>query len=77
MKSPQELSKEELEQTNGGSDSASSTNSGLLGNIGIGNLASGGTASQDGDEASASHFSLGNGITGDLGGILSGKSQNS
>ncbi|OOQ58759.1 bacteriocin [Mucilaginibacter pedocola] len=70
MRSPQELSKEELAAVNGGSDSSSASNSGILGNIGIGNLASFSSSSQDGDESSSSSLSVGNDITGSLGGAL-------
>jgi len=69
----QELNQEELNAINGGglfdsNDSAS--NSGILGSIGIGNLLSFQSASQDGDEASASSTSIGNGINLNLGGIF-------
>ncbi|OOQ58761.1 hypothetical protein [Mucilaginibacter pedocola] len=71
----QELNNAELLEVNGGSifggnDSSSTSNSGLLGNLGIGNLLSFQTASQDGDESSASSLSIGNGITSSLGGIF-------
>ncbi|RYU91977.1 hypothetical protein EWM62_00610 [Mucilaginibacter terrigena] len=76
----QELNNAELLEVNGGSifggnDSSSSSESGLLGNLGIGNLLSFQSASQDGDESSASAFSLGNGITSSLGGLFGQKSQ--
>lgn len=68
----QELNANELTQINGGglfnSDSASS--SGLTGGLGIGNLLSIQTYSKDGDEESASSFSLGNGIDLNLGGMF-------
>ncbi|OOQ58760.1 hypothetical protein [Mucilaginibacter pedocola] len=78
----QELNNTELLEVNGGSlfggnDSTSSSNSGLLGNLGIGNLLSFQTASQDGDESSASALSIGNGITSSLGGLFSNSSQQS
>ncbi|MFD0751880.1 hypothetical protein ACFQZS_17130 [Mucilaginibacter calamicampi] len=71
----QELNNAELQEVNGGSifggnDSSSSSESGLIGNLGVGNLLSFQSASRDGDESSASSFSLGNGITASLGGIL-------
>lgn len=68
----QELNLNEMKATNGGglfnNDSASS--GGLAGSLGIGNLLSFETASKDGDEASASSFSLGNDINTSLGGIF-------
>jgi hypothetical protein len=64
----QELNAKELMEINGGGlfggDSASQ--SGLAGGLGIGNLLSFSTASQDGDESSASSLSLGNGISASL-----------
>lgn len=65
----QELNAKELLEINGGglfggNDSASSN--GLAGGLGIGNLLSFGTASQDGDQSSASAFSVGNGISASL-----------
>jgi bacteriocin-like protein len=64
----QELNAKELMEINGGGlfGGDSSSSSGLAGGLGIGNLLSFGTASQDGDEASASTFSLGNGISASL-----------
>lgn len=70
------LSKQELTETNGGNSTSASQN-GLAGALGIGNLVSFGTASQNGDQASASQFSLGNGIAADLGSILNQGSRNS
>ena len=75
----QELNNTELREVNGGSifggNDSSSSESGLLGNLGIGNLLSYQTASKNGDQASASSFSLGNGITSSLGGIFGQSSQ--
>ena len=68
----QELNQKELTAINGGGlfdDSSSS--SGLVGGLNIGNLLSFSQASQDGDERQASAFSLGNGIGLDLGGAFS------
>ncbi|MES2827943.1 MAG: hypothetical protein V4687_07305 [Bacteroidota bacterium] len=64
----QELNQEELNAVNGGSDSA--TNSGIAGVVGIGNLFSSSSYSKDGDEESASHTSIGNGINADLGALF-------
>jgi len=69
----QELNLTEMKEINGGglfggNDSANS--GGLLGSIGIGNLLSFQTASQDGDEASASSLSIGNNIGGSLAGLF-------
>lgn len=69
----QELNQNETTEVNGGGlfgNSDSSNSGGLLGNIGIGNLLSFSTSSQDGDESSSSSFSLGNGINLDLGGVF-------
>jgi hypothetical protein len=69
----QELNVAELQEVNGGSifgNSTSSSDSGLLGSVGIGNLLSYQTASKNGDQETASSFSLGNGITSSLGGIF-------
>jgi len=69
---PQELSKEELKETNGGSllgGNDSSSDSAFGGSLGIGNLLSGSNSSTDGDESSQSSFSAGNGINLDLAGI--------
>jgi len=68
----QELSKEELREINGGgllggNDSAS--DSAFGGSLGIGNLLSTSSSSQDGDESSSSSFSAGNGINLDIAGI--------
>jgi len=68
----QELSKEELREINGGgllggNDSAS--DSAFDGSLGIGNLLSTSSSSQDGDESSSSSFSAGNGINLDIAGI--------
>jgi len=68
----QELSKEELREINGGgllggNDSAS--DSAFGGSLGIGNLLSTSSSSQDGDESSSSSFSAGNGINFDLAGV--------
>ncbi|RYU91976.1 hypothetical protein EWM62_00605 [Mucilaginibacter terrigena] len=71
----QELNNAELQEVNGGSifggnDSSSSSNSGLIGNLGIGNLLSFSSTSKDGDESRSTSFSLGNDITSNLGGIF-------
>ena len=66
----QELNNTELLEVNGGSSSNSSTQGGILGSLGIGNLLSFGTESQNGDQSSASAFSLGNGIKSSLGGVF-------
>jgi bacteriocin-like protein len=75
----QELNNAELQEVNGGSifggNDSSASQSGLLGSIGIGNLFSGATASQNGDQATASSFSLGNGISTSLGSIFGKTSQ--
>ena len=76
METPKKLSQEELEATNGG-NSTSASQSGLGGMLNIGNLASGSSASQNGDQAKASEFSIGNDINSDLGGMLDGGSRNS
>lgn len=70
----QELNLNELKEINGGSllgSGDSSSNSGLSGILGIGNLLSFSQASQNGDDKQASSFSLGNGINLDLGGMFS------
>lgn len=70
----QEMNAAELQEVNGGSifggNDSSSSSSGLLGSLGIGNLLSFQSASQNGDQSKASSFSLGNGITSSLGGIF-------
>ncbi|MES2829713.1 MAG: hypothetical protein V4687_16265 [Bacteroidota bacterium] len=69
----QELNQEELNAINGGGlfdSSDSSSNGGILGAIGIGNLLSTESYSKDGDEESWSSTSLGNGINLDLGGLF-------
>lgn len=67
----QELNNKELNEVNGGGlFDDSSSNSGLAGSLGIGNLLSFSQASQDGDEAQASSLSLGNGIGLDLGSVF-------
>jgi hypothetical protein len=75
----QELNNTELRSVNGGSifggNDSSSSESGLLGDLGVGNLLSYQTASKNGDQASASSFSLGNGISSSLGGIFGQGSQ--
>ena len=72
--STKKLSKEELDQTNGG-NSTSSSQSGLDGVLNIGNLAEGSSSSQNGDQSKSSEFSVGNGIGGELGSILDGGSK--
>jgi|GEM_PF-1387503 len=68
----QELNLKELNEINGGGlFNDSSSNSGLAGSLGIGNLISFSQASQDGDEYQASSFSAGNGIGLDLGSMFS------
>jgi hypothetical protein len=65
----QELKAAELKEINGGSilnSGDSSSSSGIGGALGIGNLLSFSQASQDGDDAQASSFSLGNGINTDV-----------
>ncbi len=69
----QELNLNELKEINGGGlfgNSDSSSDSSLIGSLGIGNLLSFSQASQDGDEYQASSFSLGNGINLDLGSMF-------
>jgi hypothetical protein len=69
----QELNLTEMKEINGGGlfgNNDSSNKGGLLGSIGIGNLLSFQTASKDGDEASASSFSIGNNIGGSLSGLF-------
>ena len=64
----QELNAKELMEINGGGlfGGDSSNQSCLTSALGIDNLLSFGTASKDGDESSATQFSLGNGITASL-----------
>lgn len=75
----QELNYTELQEVNGGSllggASTSGGQGGLLGSLGIDNLLSFQQGSKNGDQAQASSFSLGNGITSSLGGILNFGSQ--
>lgn len=69
----QELNLNELKAINGGGlfgNNDSESSSGLLGNLGIGNLLSFQSYSRDGDEESASSLSIGNNITSDLGGMF-------
>ncbi|MEO3407656.1 hypothetical protein MTO98_23655 [Mucilaginibacter sp. SMC90] len=72
----QDLNEMELREVNGGSllglggANSSSGESGLLGSLGIDNLLSFSSASKNGDQSSSTSFSLGNGITSSLGGIL-------
>lgn len=69
----QDLNLTEMKEINGGGlfgNNNSSSNGGLLGSIGIGNLLSFQTASKDGDEASASSLSIGNNIGGSLAGLF-------
>ncbi|GAB3924113.1 hypothetical protein [Mucilaginibacter myungsuensis] len=67
----QELNAKELTAINGGGlFDDSSSNSGIAGSLGIGNLLSFSQASQDGDEYQASSLSLGNGIGLDLGSVF-------
>lgn len=75
MKTPEEMTQKELEETNGG-NSTSAAQSGLAGDLGIGNLASFSSSSQNGDQSRSSSFSLGNGIDTSLGGILDKGSSN-
>jgi len=63
------LTQKELVETNGGS-STSSSQSGIAGDLGIGNLASFSNSSHNGDQSSSNSLSVGNGIGADLGGIL-------
>jgi len=68
----QELSKEELREINGGGilgGDDSSSHSSLGSTLGIDNLVSASSSSQDGDESSSSSFSAGNGINFDLAGV--------
>lgn len=70
----QELNAAELKEVNGGSifNSGDSANqSGIAGMLGVGNLLSFSQASQNGDDWQQSSFSLGNGISTDLGSMLS------
>jgi hypothetical protein len=76
MKTTKKLSKKELQDTNGG-NSTSASQSGLLGGLDIANLASGSSSSHNGDQSKSSSFSIGNGITSDLGGILDGSKRTS
>lgn len=77
----QELSHTELQEVNGGSllglggANTSAGQGGLLGSLGIDNLLSFQQASQNGDQAQGSSFTLGNGIQSSLGGILNFGSQ--
>lgn len=69
-----ELNAAELKEVNGGSllsSGDSTSQGGILGNLGIGNLLSFGQASQNGSDYQASSFSLGNGISTSIGGIIS------
>ncbi|WP_129713680.1 hypothetical protein [Pedobacter sp. SYP-B3415] len=69
----QELNAQEMKAINGGGlfgNSDSSNSSGLIGNLGIGNLLSFSTHTKDGDEESQSSFSLGDGISLDLGSMF-------
>jgi len=70
----QELTNVELQEVNGGSifggSDTSSSQSGLLGSLGIDNLFSGSTSSRNGDQSNSSSTSIGNGIGADLGGIF-------
>jgi len=69
----QEMNTVELQEVNGGSifgNNDSSTSSGLLGSLGIGNLLSYENYEQNGDQRSATSFSLGNGITSSLSGLF-------
>lgn len=75
MKTPKELTQKELEETNGG-NSSSAAQSGLVGDLGIGNLASFSSSSQNGDQIRSSSFSIGNGIDSSLSGILDKGSSN-
>lgn len=65
----QELNLTEMREINGGGlfgSNDSSNKGGLGGALGIGNLLSFQTASQDGDESSASSLSIGNNISTSL-----------
>lgn len=69
----QELNLNEMKDINGGGlfgNNDSSNSGGLVGNLGIGNLLSFQSQTQDGDEASASAFSLGDNINLNLGGVF-------
>jgi len=69
----QELNLNEMKAINGGSlfgNNDSSNSGGLFGALGIGNLLSYESSSQDGDESTHSSGSIGNGINLDLGGIF-------
>lgn len=73
-----ELNEVEMKEVNGGSlfnSGDSSSNSGIGGSLGIGNLLSFSQASQNGDDKQASSFSLGNGINLDLAGIFNQMTQ--
>lgn len=68
----QELNAKELTAINGGGlFDDSSSNSGIAGSLGIGNLLSFSQASKDGDDWQQSSFSAGNGIGLDLGSVFS------
>lgn len=74
----QELNEVELKETNGGSllnSGDSSSNSGIGGMLGIGNLLSFSQSSQNGDDRQSSSFSLGNGISADLAGVFNSFNQ--
>lgn len=64
----QELNAKELMEINGGGlfGGDSSNSGGLAGGLGIGNLLSFSNVTKDGDEASATSFSLGNDIGGSI-----------
>jgi bacteriocin-like protein len=70
----QEMNYAELQEVIGGSifggNDSSSSNGGLLGGLGISNLLSYQSYSQNGDQSKATSFSLGNGITSSLGGLF-------
>jgi len=63
------LSKKELTETNGG-NSTSASQSGIAGDLGIGNLLSSSSSSRNGDQSNSNSFSAGNGIDASLDGIL-------
>jgi len=70
----QELNEKELMEINGGGllglgGNDSTSENGLGSSLGIGNLLSFSSSSQDGDESQSSSFSLGNGINLDVVGI--------
>jgi hypothetical protein len=65
-----ELNAAELQEVNGGTSSNSSSEGGILGSLGIGNLLSYSSSSKNGDQSQSTSFSLGNGISSAVGGMF-------